>query len=138
MSLKDYALLRGTQQNVGDLVVQVPGSRPKTDAEIVDHELLIAEVDQAADDARAVVKLAKTIMAGLRDGIQTTSRRRRDGIKEEAELFDGQPQAGDLSTTTASAPLLPGERVSFNPERRGRGNKAIKAAVARRARKGGV
>lgn len=124
MSLKDYALLRGTQQNVGNLVVQVPGSRPKTDAEIVDHELLIAEVDQAADDARAVVKLAKTIMAGLRDGIQTTSRRRRDGIKEEAELFDGQPPAGEPTP----------EPVAI----KGRGNKALKAAVARRARKGGA
>ncbi len=57
MSLKDYKLWRGQQLTVGSLVVQVPTERPKTDAEIVDREMLIEQIEEAAGDARETVKL---------------------------------------------------------------------------------
>lgn len=114
MSLKEYLRLRGQQVTVGDVVIQIPSTRPKTDAEIADREELIDEVDEAALEARDTVKLAKTVMNGLRHDLSVTANRRRKGLKEEAELFDGQPPAGDDATKVtvefSPSPLIPGEK----------------------------
>ena len=104
MSLKEYLRLRGQQVTVGDVVIQIPSTRPKTDAEIADREELIDEVDEAALEARDTVKLAKTVMNGLRHNLSVTANRRRKGPKEEAELFDVQPTAGDETPPPAPQP----------------------------------
>ena len=90
MSLKDYVLLRGRQATVGNVTIQVPGERPKTDAEIVDRELLIDEIQAASEDARETVKTAKMLTKGLRADIETTANRRRRGIPEEKGLFENE------------------------------------------------
>lgn len=98
MSLKDYKLWRGQQLTVGSLVVQVPTERPKTDAEIVDREMLIEQIEEAAGDARETVKLARDLKAGLRMDIAATANRRRRGIPEEAGLFDDAKPAAPKKT----------------------------------------
>lgn len=99
MSKKDYLLMRGRQKTVGGLAFQVPSDRPKTDAEIVDREMLIEQIEEAAQPSRDEIKLAKTVVTGIRSDIASTANRRRRGIPEEKGLFDGKPETEPMPTS---------------------------------------